>query len=53
MPPAQLSPQKIKKIEAQPMQEIHSPHEGVHTWKDAFIHIGIICVGLLLAIGLE
>ncbi|HEV2619042.1 MAG TPA: hypothetical protein VGU23_03795, partial [Acidobacteriaceae bacterium] len=35
------------------MLDVHAPHETVHTWKDAFIHIGIICVGLLLAIGLE
>jgi hypothetical protein len=35
------------------MLEPHSPHQAVHTWKDAFIHIGIIAVGLLLAIGLE
>jgi hypothetical protein len=35
------------------MIEVHAPHESVHSWKDVFIHIGIICVGLLLAIGLE
>jgi hypothetical protein len=35
------------------MLEPHSPHQAVHTWKDVFIHIGIIAVGLLLAIGLE
>jgi hypothetical protein len=35
------------------MLEPHSPHSTVHTWKDAFIHIGIIAVGLLIAIGLE
>jgi hypothetical protein len=39
--------------EEKPMIEVHSPHESVHTWKDVFIHIGIVTVGLLLAIGLE
>jgi hypothetical protein len=44
---------KAMKDEVVPMIEPHAPHETVHTWKDAFIHIGIITVGLLLAIGLE
>jgi hypothetical protein len=35
------------------MIDIHEPHEAVHTWKDFFIHIATICVGLLIAIGLE
>ena len=35
------------------MLEPHSPHQAVHTWKDVFIHIAIIAVGLLIAIGLE
>jgi hypothetical protein len=35
------------------MLEPHAPHGAVHTWKDVFIHIGIIAVGLLIAIGLE
>jgi hypothetical protein len=35
------------------MIDIHSPHKSDHTWKDFFIHIGTIAVGLLLAIGLE
>jgi hypothetical protein len=36
-----------------PMLDVHAPHETVHTWRDFFIHIGTICVGLLIAIGLE
>jgi hypothetical protein len=28
------------------------PH-ATHTWKDFFIHVGTICVGLLIAISLE
>ena len=35
------------------MIDIHPPHKSDHTWKDFFIHIGTIAVGLLLAIGLE
>jgi hypothetical protein len=35
------------------MLDVHAPHEATHTWKDFFIHIATICVGLLIAIGLE
>lgn len=35
------------------MLDIHSPHETVHTWKDFFIHIATIVVGLVIAVGLE
>ena len=35
------------------MLDVHPPHESVHTWKDFLIHIATICVGLLIAIGLE
>jgi hypothetical protein len=35
------------------MLDVHAPHEGTHTWKDFFIHIATIVVGLLIAIGLE
>jgi hypothetical protein len=37
----------------QSMIEVHAPHESVRSWKDAFIHIAIIVVGLLIAVGLE
>jgi hypothetical protein len=33
------------------MLDVHPPHEAAHTWKDFFIHVGTICVGLLIAIG--
>jgi hypothetical protein len=36
-----------------PMLDIHAPHGTVHTWKDFFIHLGTIAIGLLIAIGLE
>ena len=35
------------------MLDVHAPHESVHTWRDFLIHIATICVGLLIAIGLE
>jgi len=35
------------------MLEVHAPHESIHTWKSFLIHIAAICVGLLLAVGLE
>jgi hypothetical protein len=35
------------------MIDIHPPHQSVHTWKDFLIHMSAICLGLLLAIGLE
>jgi hypothetical protein len=35
------------------MLDVHPPHNPTHTWRDFFIHIATICVGLLIAIGLE
>jgi hypothetical protein len=35
------------------MLDVHPPHASVHTWRDFFIHIATIVVGLLIAIGLE
>jgi hypothetical protein len=42
---------KIKRSGA--MLDVHAPHQSVHTWKDFFIHIATIAIGLLIAIGLE
>jgi hypothetical protein len=39
--------------EPAPMLDVHPPHETVHTWKDFFIHIATIVIGLLIAVGLE
>src|SRR3984957_20154491 len=36
-----------------PMLDVHAPHETVHTWKDFFIHLATIVIGLLIAVGLE
>ena len=35
------------------MIDVHPPHESTHTWRDFFIHIATICIGLLIAIALE
>jgi hypothetical protein len=35
------------------MLDIHPPHQSTHTWKDFFIHLATIVVGLLIAISLE
>ena len=35
------------------MLDIHPPHEAAHTWKDFFIHIATIVIGLIIAVGLE
>jgi hypothetical protein len=39
--------------EPTPMIDVHPPHQSVHTWKDFLIHMSAICLGLLIAIGLE
>src|ERR1700677_4413921 len=36
-----------------PMLDVHPPHHATSTWRDFFIHIATICIGLLIAIGLE
>jgi hypothetical protein len=35
------------------MLDVHAPHQLVHTWKDFFIHIATIVVGLFIAVTLE
>jgi hypothetical protein len=35
------------------MLDMHAPHQLVHTWRDFFIHIATIVVGLLIAVALE
>jgi hypothetical protein len=35
------------------MLEVHPPDEAAHSWKDFFIHIATIVVGLIIAVGLE
>jgi hypothetical protein len=35
------------------MLDVHPPHAPTHTWRDFFIHIATIVVGLLIAVALE
>jgi hypothetical protein len=35
------------------MLDVHAPHESVHGWRDFFIHLATITIGLLIALGLE
>jgi hypothetical protein len=35
------------------MLDVHPPHTATHTWRDFLLHIATICVGLLIAVGLE
>ena len=35
------------------MLDVHPPHHPTHSWRDFFIHIATIVIGLLIAIGLE
>jgi hypothetical protein len=33
--------------------EVHPPHHTISTWRDFFVHMATICLGLLIALGLE
>src|SRR5580704_10034552 len=33
--------------------DVHPPHHGIETWRDFFVHMATICLGLLIALGLE
>lgn len=33
--------------------EVHAPDHAIHTWREFLVHMGTICLGLLIAIGLE
>jgi hypothetical protein len=35
------------------MLDVHPPEHAAHTWRDFFIHIATIVVGLIIAVGLE
>jgi hypothetical protein len=35
------------------MLDVHPPHHAANSWRDFFIHIATIVVGLLIAVGLE
>ncbi len=33
--------------------EVHAPEHAIRSWRDFFVHMGTICLGLLIAIALE
>lgn len=35
------------------MIDVHPPHEPIHGWRDFFIHLSTITIGLLIALSLE
>ena len=35
------------------MLDVHPPHQPAHSWRDFFIHIATIVVGLLIAVAIE
>ena len=35
------------------MLDVHAPHEPIHGWRDFFIHLATITIGLLIALSLE
>ena len=35
------------------MLDVHPPHQAAHSWRDFFVHIATIVVGLLIAVALE
>jgi hypothetical protein len=39
--------------EQAPMLDVHPAHHAANTWRDFFIHIATIVLGLLIAVGLE
>jgi hypothetical protein len=39
--------------EKQPVIDIHPPHQAAHSWRDIFVHLATITVGLFIALSLE
>lgn len=39
--------------EAVPVIDVHPPHEPLHGWRDFFVHLFTITIGLLIALSLE
>jgi hypothetical protein len=33
--------------------DVHAPHEPIHSWRDIALHLGIVTVGLFIALSLE
>lgn len=41
------------RAQEQPVIDIHPPHESAHSWRDIFVHLATITVGLFIALSLE
>src|ERR1700689_3634043 len=39
--------------EVPPVIDIHPPHQPIHGWREFFLHLATITIGLLIALGLE
>jgi hypothetical protein len=57
-PPASESPETIPAApalpqEPAPMLDVHPAHHAAQTWRDFFIHIATIVLGLIIAVSLE
>jgi hypothetical protein len=50
---AELPIQTETAKEHAPMLDVHPAHHAASTWREFFIHIATIAIGLLLAVGLE
>ena len=37
----------------EPVLDFHPPHHAANSWRDFFVHIATIVIGLLIAVGLE
>jgi hypothetical protein len=47
------SPDASTPEEHPPMLDVHPAHHAASTWRDFFIHIATIVIGLVIAVGLE
>jgi hypothetical protein len=53
VPASAPTPPDLSAEESTPMIDIHDAHHAASTWKEFFIHIATIVLGLLIAVGLE
>jgi hypothetical protein len=55
LPPANTPepPEASPPEEHIPMLDVHPPHEAAHSWRDFFVHIATIVIGLCIAVGIE
>jgi hypothetical protein len=49
----ETKPEPATEPKEEPMLDVHAPHEKMHGWKDFFLHLITITIGLLIALSLE